>query len=75
MSAVRVQCSIDDKLLERIDKFASDSGFTRSGMIAFACDQFMKAKEIEPALKITLDNLASSYEALVKKVDQINAKN
>lgn len=75
MSAIRVQCSIDDKLLKEVDLYAKQNGFTRSALIAFSLDQYMKAKRIEPALKVTLENLASSYEALVKKVDEISAKN
>lgn len=72
---VRVNLSIDSEVLSRIDKYVHENGLTRSAFMTFASDQFIKAKSIEPELKNTLENLASSFESLSRKVDEINAKN
>lgn len=43
---MKVQISIDDKLLERVDRYAEENYMSRSGLISFACSQFLSAKEV-----------------------------
>lgn len=42
----KVQISIDDKLLERIDKYADDNYTSRSGLISLGMAEFLNSKEV-----------------------------
>ena len=43
---VKVQISVDEKLLERIDTYADNNYMSRSGLITFACNQFLNSAEV-----------------------------
>lgn len=47
----KLQISINDELLEKIDKCCSDNYMTRSGLISLACVQYVNQTEIVNALK------------------------
>lgn len=47
----KINISIDDNLLERLDKVADDTYMSRSGLISVACAQYINAREIGVALK------------------------
>lgn len=42
----KVQISIDDKLLERIDNYADDNYVSRSGLISLGMAEYLNAKEV-----------------------------
>lgn len=42
----KVQISIDDKLLERIDNYADDNYVSRSGLISLGMAEFLNSKEV-----------------------------
>lgn len=41
----KVQISIDDELLERLDKYAENNYMSRSGFIALACNNYLSSVE------------------------------
>lgn len=42
----KVQISIDDKLLERIDKYADSNYTSRSGLISLGMAEYLNSKEV-----------------------------
>lgn len=42
----KVQISIDDKLLERIDKYADNNYTSRSGLISLGMAEYLNSKEV-----------------------------
>jgi len=47
----KVQISMDDGLLERLDRHADSVYMSRSGFISYACAQIMNANEMVLAIK------------------------
>lgn len=48
---MKVQISLDDKLMERIDSYADENYMTRSGLVSFACTQFLNQNDALRAVK------------------------
>lgn len=42
----KVQISIDDRLLQRIDNYADDNFISRSGLISLAMCEYLNSKEV-----------------------------
>ena len=47
----KVQISIDDELLERVDNYAENNYMSRSGLITLACSHYLNQFEIIMAIK------------------------
>jgi len=47
----KVQISLDETLMERIDSYADSNYMSRSGMITLACTQFLNQNEAILAIK------------------------
>lgn len=47
---MKVQISVDDKLMERVDAYADENYMTRSGLITLACTQFLNQAETLKAI-------------------------
>lgn len=47
----KVQISIDDDLLERVDNYAESNYMSRSGLITVACNQYLNQFEVVLAIK------------------------
>lgn len=47
----KVQITIDENLLERIDNYASDNYMSRSGLLCMATAQFLNANEVMGLVK------------------------
>ena len=43
---MRATITIDDRLMERIDKFADENYMSRSGLITVACNQYLNQNEV-----------------------------
>lgn len=43
---MKLQVSLDDKLVERIDNYADNNYMSRSGLISFATAQFLNQAEV-----------------------------
>lgn len=42
---MKVQISLDDKLMERVDNYADNNYMSRSGLISLACTQFLNQSD------------------------------
>lgn len=63
MAKVKVNVTIDEGLLERIDEYAEDNFITRSGFVQLAMSQFLTANEATKALveiSLSLKKIAQS---------------
>lgn len=63
MAKVKVNVTIDEGLLERIDEYAEDNFITRSGLVQLAMSQFLTANEATKALveiSLSLKKIAQS---------------
>lgn len=47
---MKVQISLDDRLMERIDSYAEKNYMSRSGMISLACTQYLNQYEAVNAI-------------------------
>ena len=63
----KVQISIDEQLLDRIDSYADQTYMSRSGLITLACSQYLNQAEIVYAIKDL--SLAMQKIAKDKKID------
>lgn len=64
----KVQISIDENLLDRIDSYADQSYMSRSGFITLACSQYLNQAEVVYAIKDL--SLAMQKIAKDKQVDK-----
>lgn len=48
---MKVQASLNDDLVKKIDAYAEQNYMTRSGMISFACSQYLLRKELAYSIK------------------------
>lgn len=63
MSKVKVQITMDEELLSRLDAWADDSYMTRSGLITVAVSQYLNQVEAVKAVKgvaLSLRKIADS---------------
>lgn len=62
---MKINISIDDELLKRIDTQADESYMSRSGLISYACAQYINQVELMRAIKdlsITMRKIADTGE-------------
>ena len=50
MKAVRINITIQDDLLEKVDAYTASNAMTRSGLIQLALSQYLQAQEMLPNL-------------------------
>lgn len=48
---MKLQISLDDKLVDRIDRYAEDNYMSRSGLISFATSQYLNQNELMGLIK------------------------
>lgn len=52
---MRVNLSMNDELVKRLDAYAKDNFMTRSALVSFACNQFLTSFEVVDLMrKVTL---------------------
>lgn len=51
MSMKKVQITIEEKLLERVDSYADENYMTRSGLLSLAVTQLLNADDITKSIK------------------------
>lgn len=73
---MKINISLDDDLVARIDNYADNNYMSRSGLISLACSQFLNSNEVILAIKdISLcikkisDNGSLDAESLEKLED------
>lgn len=47
---MKVNITVDDKLMERIDRYAEENYMSRSGLMSFACTQFLNQADAVHAI-------------------------
>lgn len=47
----KVQISVDDELLERVDRIADANYMSRSGLISLACTQYINSQDVIIAVR------------------------
>lgn len=47
----KVQITLDDKLLERVDCYADENYMSRSGLLSLAATQFLNSADVSRAVK------------------------
>lgn len=47
----KVQITLDDELLERVDTYADENYMSRSGLLSLAATQFLNAADVSRAVK------------------------
>lgn len=65
-SAKKLNVTIREDLLERMDNYADDNGMTRSGLIAVAVTQYLNAVEAMPSVNKLLNAMAAVSEGVLK---------
>ena len=48
---MKINISLDDELVNRIDEYADYNYMSRSGLISLACTQYLNANEMTKAIK------------------------
>ena len=48
---MKMQISLDDKLVERIDSYADENYMSRSGLISLACTQYLNSADVVRVVK------------------------
>lgn len=67
MAAVKVNITLQEDLLTRLDQYADENGMTRSGLIQMAARQYMDAIDNAPILKRIMTGLADLTEKVNEK--------
>ena len=65
MAKVKVNITMDDDLMRRIDEYADEAYTSRSGLITLACSQFLASAEVTKAIKsmaLAMRKIADSGE-------------
>lgn len=85
MAQKRVQVSIDEDLLDRIDAVSSARGLSRSAYFALACSKLIEAEEVSPIAKKNLADMfslfsdvlsgARSKDEIQQDLDQLQVRN
>lgn len=68
----KINVSIDDKLLERVDTFADENYMSRSGLISLACTQFINSNELMSLIKEMAFNIRKIADT--QKIDDETIK-
>lgn len=62
----RLQISMDDVVLERVDSFAKSAGLSRSAFLSMAALDYIKAKEKAPVITSAFSSMAALLDAHVR---------
>lgn len=65
-SAKKLNVTIREDLLERMDDYAGENGMTRSGLIAMAVTQYLNAVEAMPSVNKLLNAMAAVSDGVLK---------
>lgn len=48
---MKVQVSLDDELMKRLDSYADENYMSRSSLVSLACTQFLNAADVSRAVR------------------------
>ena len=63
----KIMISIDESVLERVDKFVSDNGYNRSTFFTLCANEYMSAKDSYPQVR---DDLNKQFADLMSALDK-----
>lgn len=66
ISAKKLNITLREDLLDRMDNYADENGMTRSGLIAVAVTQYLNAVEAMPSVSKLLDAMSAVTEGLLR---------
>lgn len=62
---MKVNITLNDDLLAKVDQYADENGMTRSGLVAVALGDYLSARELTSAIKsiaFTMEDISSKGE-------------
>lgn len=62
----RINVSLDENVVERVDNFCKKKGVNRSALITIALDSYISAQEKLPELQSQLDELKKALDESMK---------
>ena len=75
VNAKKLNVTIREDLLERMDNYADENGMTRSGLIAISVTQYLNAVEAMPSVNKLLKSMAAVSAGVLKgEMDPQEAK-
>lgn len=66
MASKKINITLQEELLERVDKYAGENALSRSGLIALAVSQYLNAVEAMPSVNKILASMAAVAEGTVR---------
>ena len=71
---MKLQISMDDKLVERIDRYADENYMTRSGLITLAASQYLNSNDVILLVKdisLAIRKIADNGDVDVETVEKL----
>ena len=71
---MKLQISMDDKLVERIDRYADENYMTRSGLITLATSQYLNSNDVILLVKdisLAIRKIADNGDVDVETVEKL----
>lgn len=65
MAAIKVNVTLPEELLQRIDAFAEENAMTRSGLLAISARQYLDAAMLTPDMKKLMQGLSGLVSNVV----------
>lgn len=62
----RIQISIDDEVLQKVDAYVKSCGLSRSAFLALAATDYIKAKETAPIITGSFASMANIVNARMR---------
>lgn len=66
MASKKINITLQEDLLERMDTYASENALSRSALIALSVSQYLNAVEAMPSLNKLLTSMAAVAEGTLK---------
>lgn len=71
---MKINVSLDDELVKRIETYADNNYMSRSGLISLACAQYLNAADVVTAIKtlsLALNKIADTGEVDEETIKQL----
>ena len=71
---MRVNMTLNDELLQRIDNYAKSNYMSRSSVVSFACNQFLMANELQSLMvdiKRAIQEIAANGSASDEQMKEL----
>ena len=62
MASKKINITLDEELLDRIDKYAKSNAMSRSGLLAMSAAQYLNAVESMPSINKLLNSMVAVVE-------------